>query len=147
MLLGGAVSSQQSVLSLFNYEDENLKKSTGVNRRIDGRLTQLLVGENNNQELALIATEHDSQHQIMKVNKDAFAREGEELCSVVHSQKDPIHSMALKPDLTELFLAGGKDISVFDLEKGAVSASFAHNSGNLENLAIDPNFEMVSYVC
>lgn len=43
-------------------------------------------------------------------------------------------------------MAGEKDISLFDLEKGAVGGTFAHTAEDIEHLTLDPNFEMLTYV-
>ena len=102
-------------MNLFNYEDQNLKKSFGVNKTIDGRLTQIVVGENGDKQLALAVVDKQCLNHLMIVNRDAFAKEEGEICSSIHSQEDPISSTALKPDLTLAYLAGNKEISIFDM--------------------------------
>jgi hypothetical protein len=52
----------------------------------------------------------------------------------------------LKSDLSTLYLAGSKDISAFDIEKGTISSTVAHGSDTLEHLALDPNLGMLTYV-
>ena len=106
--MGGAVSSEKSLLKLFNYEDENLKKSSGSTRSIEGRISQLIVGEYNEQQLPLLVVEKEGKHSLVKVNKDDFSKEDKELCSTLHCQNDPISAIALRSDHTNIYLAGSK---------------------------------------
>ena len=108
LLFGGAVSSEKSLLKLFNYEDDNLKKSSGITRSIEGRISWLVVGEYNEQQLPLLVVQKEGKHCLMQINKDNFSKEDKQLCSSLHSQADPINSIALRSDLTSIYLAGSK---------------------------------------
>ena len=85
-------------------------------------MTQLLVGENSDKELSLAITEQESKFNLLKINKECFQKEGEEVVSSIATLDNEVSSAILKPDLSGVYCANNKQISFWDLEKGALSS-------------------------
>lgn len=99
-----------------------------MSKQIEAVATGLVTGEQGEQQAAFLTGTKEGQHHLFSVDNTKIGKEEEECYSSIYSQGEPIASTALKADLSGVFLASNKNISLLDLEKQGISTTFEHKA-------------------